>query len=219
MSRGRRAVGVLICTAVTVALLVTYLFGYVLGLPPTVAASANGRSANLTLQTVAAFGSAPHPTWVSYLVKNASGQWVHSTIFRLPQNATIHVTIYNFDGDSGLRNPFLSQPRGVAGGVIAVNGRLTKVLNPDLVSHTFTVPDMNVNVPLLGVADDAPRQCDVAAPCPLSAAHSTTTFTIRTGKAGWYRWQCFVPCAAGWPLGNGGPMQTVGYMDGFLHVV
>jgi hypothetical protein len=28
-----------------------------------------------------------------------------------------------------------------------------------------------------------------------------------------------VPCAAGWLLGNGGPMQTLGYMDGFINVV
>ena len=42
---------------------------------------------------------------------------------------------------------------------------------------------------------------------------------IRTGKTGWIRWQCFVPCAAGFFTGFGGPMQTIGYMDGFLHVV
>ena len=29
----------------------------------------------------------------------------------------------------------------------------------------------------------------------------------------------FVPCAAGWIFGNGGPMQTVGWMDGYLKVV
>ena len=36
---------------------------------------------------------------------------------------------------------------------------------------------------------------------------------------GLYRWQCFVPCAAGFIQGFGGPMQTVGYMDGFIKVV
>ena len=29
----------------------------------------------------------------------------------LPAHATVHVTIYNFDGASGLRNPFLARPR------------------------------------------------------------------------------------------------------------
>jgi hypothetical protein len=28
-----------------------------------------------------------------------------------------------------------------------------------------------------------------------------------------------VPCGAGWLFGNGGPMQTLGYMDGFINVV
>jgi hypothetical protein len=55
-------------------------------------------------------------------------------------------------------------------------------------------------------------------PCSLEQAHRTVTFTNRTGKPGRYRWQCFVPCAAGFIDGFGGPMQTTGYMDGFLHV-
>ena len=70
---------------------------------------------------------------------------------------------------------------------------------------------------LPGVADDAPNQCSVT-PCALSMAHTTITFTVRTGKPGHYRWQCFVPCAAGFPNGFGGPMQTVGWMDGYLNV-
>jgi hypothetical protein len=49
-------------------------------------------------------------------------------------------------------------------------------------------------------------------------AHTTITFMIRTGKPGHYRWQCFVPCAAGFYTGFGGPMQTVGWMDGYLNV-
>ena len=211
--------GVGVCAIIAVLLIAVYVTGSVLGLPPTVSASASGGTTDLTLQTVAAFGKDPHPTWVSYLVKNQSGAWVHSTIFKLPANSVVKVTVINFDGASGLRNPFLSQPRGVVGAVINLDGRPVNAINPDLVSHTFTVPDLGINVPIKGVADDAPKQCDVAAPCPMSTAHTTTTFTIHTGKAGWYRWQCFVPCAAGWPLGNGGPMQTVGYMDGYLHVV
>jgi hypothetical protein len=36
---------------------------------------------------------------------------------------------------------------------------------------------------------------------------------------GTYRWQCFVPCAAGFYLGFGGPMQTIGWMSGEIEVV
>ena len=56
-------------------------------------------------------------------------------------------------------------------------------------------------------------------PCSLDQAHTTVTFMIRTGNRVAIRWQCFVPCAAGFIDGFGGPMQTIGYMDGFLHVV
>ena len=53
----------------------------------------------------------------------------------------------------------------------------------------------------------------------MSADHNTITFTIRTGASGTYVWQCFVPCALGYPLGFGGPMSTLGYMNGFMKVV
>ena len=68
---------------------------------------------NLTIQTVAAVGPqlAPNPDWVSYLVRDTKGQWKRTTVWRLPANAIVHVTIYNFDGASGLRNPFLGAGR------------------------------------------------------------------------------------------------------------
>jgi hypothetical protein len=56
-------------------------------------------------------------------------------------------------------------------------------------------------------------------PSTLQEAHTTVVFTFHTGKKGTFRWQCFVPCAFGTILGFGGPMQSLGYMDGLLHVV
>ena len=47
----------------------------------------------------------------------------------------------------------------------------------------------------------------------------TISFTFRTPGKGLYRWQCFVPCALGFINGVGGPMATVGYMDGYIKVV
>ena len=129
----------------------------------------------------------------------------------------MHVTIYNFDGASGLRNPLYARPQGVDGNSFQLDGKATDVINPDDTSHTFAVPALGLIVPITGVADDAKNQCGYA-PCAMSMAHHTITFTFHTGKAGHYRWQCFVPCAAGWIDGFGGPMQTIGYMDGFLDV-
>jgi hypothetical protein len=185
---------------------------------PTVVA-AGGRSATLDLQTVAAVGPklAPNENWVSYLVRE-NGTWHRSTVWTLPANTLVHVTVYQFDGKSGLRNPFLAQARGIVGGSFTVDGKSTSTINPDDASHTFAIPQLGVIVPLEGVTDDAKNQCDFA-PCAMSKAHITITFTFRTGKRGHYRWQCFVPCAAGFYYGFGGPMQTIGYMDGFIDVV
>ena len=183
------------------------------------AQAAAPKGVDLTLETVAAVGSklSPNENWVSYLVRE-HGVWRRSTVWTLPANTLVHVTIYNFDGKSGLRNPFLAQARGLVGGRFAIDGKPASVIDPNDASHTFAIPGLGVIVPVMGVADDAPHQCDDA-PCPMETAHETITFTFRTGKPGHYRWQCFVPCAAGFVYGFGGPMQTVGYMDGYVDVV
>ncbi len=183
--------------------------------------SANGPVVNLTIQTVAAVGpnlnSSGNPDWVSYLIKNSSGQWKRETVWKLPANATVNVTIYNFDGASALRNNYLARPQGTDGNVYMVDGKTLNAINPDDASHTFAVPQLGLIVALPGVADDAKNQCGYA-PCAMSTAHRTIQFTFHTKGPGHYRWQCFVPCAAGWIDGFGGPMQTIGYMDGFLDV-
>ena len=202
---------------VGVALIAYYVVSYLMVTPPVVAATGTKPNVHMTLQTVASFGLSPHPDWVSYLARDSSGKWVHSTVFHVPSYSTVTVTIYQFDTATGLRNPFWGQPRGTAGGTMTVDGKTLHVLDPDLASHTFAIPDLGVSVPLEGVADDAKNQCSVA-PCTLSQAHKTVTFSFKTGKAGKYRWQCFVPCAAGFPLGFGGPMQSLGWMDGYLMV-
>jgi hypothetical protein len=216
---GTRTVLVVFGFAVVSALVAWYIAGWLMRSPATVAVRGADGSAvvELRLQTVAALG--PHyanPTWVSYLVRDAGGEWRHSTNVSLPANSTVRVTIEQYDGSSGLRNPFFAQPQGVS--EYRVDGKPQRVVDPTSVGHTFAVPELSVYVPLPGVSDSAPNQCSEA-PCSAGQAHHTVTFTFRTGKRGRYRWQCFVPCAAGFLNGFGGPMQTVGYMDGFLEVV
>jgi len=173
---------------------------------------------NLEFQTVAAVGPtlSPNPEWVSYVLKTPSG-WKRETVWDLPANATVHVTWINFDGASGLRNPYLARPQGIVGNRISVDGKPANVIDPNDASHTFAVPALGIIVAAPGVADDAKNQCGYA-PCPMSNAHRTIKFTFHTTTPGHFRWQCFVPCAAGWIFGFGGPMQTIGYMDGFLNV-
>jgi hypothetical protein len=180
---------------------------------------------NLEIQTVAAVGPklSQNPDWVSYLVHTQTQGWQRKTVWDLPANATVNVTIYNFDGQSGLRNPLYGKMIGVTAGqsgpqnAILLNNSPVTEIDPATASHVWAVPGLGVDVAILGVADDAKNQCGYA-PCQMSNAHETIRFTFHTTTPGHYRWQCFVPCAAGWIDGWGGPMQTIGYMDGFLNV-
>ena len=218
MSVAARALAVGAGVVVGAALIAYYVVGYLTVTPPVVAAAGVGPRTHLTLQTVASYGHDPHPDWVSYLVKDPQGKWVHSTVYRVPAHSLVKITVLQYDTATGLRNPFWGKPQGLVGGTMTVDGKTLHSLNPDLASHTFAIPDLGVTVPLKGVADNAKNQCSVA-PCTLAEAHTTVSFVIRTGKPGHYRWQCFVPCAAGFILGFGGPMQSLGWMDGVLEVV
>lgn len=219
-SQARRAGAILaaslvVCGGVLIGLYVTLYLEY--SPPPVQAASVAPHQASLTLQTVGEVGHGENPNWVSYYARNPQGKWVHSTIYHVPAHSFIHVTVYQYDSASGLRNPLWGLPRGIVGGLMTVDGKPMKVLDPAEASHTFTIPGLGVSVPFQGVPEDAPDQCDFA-PCGLDKAHRTITFTFRTGRPGKYRWQCFVPCAAGFLFGFGGPMQSIGYMDGELVV-
>lgn len=218
MSRGARLLAVAGATAVAVALVAIYVADFLAANPATLRAAPAPRGARLTLQTVASYGHQPHPDWVSYLARDTSGKWHHTTIFKVPAHALVRVTVYQYDTATGLRNPFWSQVRGTVGNTMAVDGRTTNALPPEEASHTFAIPELGVSVPLKGVAEEAKNQCEVA-PCTLAQAHTTVTFTFRTGNPGRFRWQCFVPCAAGFVFGNGGPMQSIGWMDGYVQVV
>ena len=216
----KRVTGIVIGAAVVCVLLGLYIGLYLTSQPGSASAAASPGGVHLYLGTVpASKGTDPHPSWVSYYAVNAASRnWRHDTTFVVPAHTMVTVTVYNYDGQSGLRNPFIAQSQGTSSGDFTLDGKPTKIVDPDAASHIFAIPQLGVSVPIEGVTDDAKNQC-ANAPCDLSTAHTTTTFSFKTGKAGLYRWQCFVPCAAGYIQGWGGPMQTVGYMDGFVKVV
>ena len=153
---------------------------------------------DINLTTVAAVGFGEHPNWVGYLP---------TTYFKVPPNSTLRITIDQQDGASGLRNEYYSLVRGTVGDSMTVNGKTMNSIDPTMAAHSFAVPDLGVNVPLLGVADDAP-----------AGASNKIVFSFKVPASGIYHWQCFVPCAAGTLYGLGGPMQTLGFMDGQIEV-
>jgi hypothetical protein len=196
--------------------------GYLRSSPPEVDLSGGAGPVKLIVQTVGSIGYGTHPTWVSYLVQDAHGKWIHSTLWKLPANREIDVTIYQYDSGGALRNPVWGGVTGTTGGDVLVNGKPESVFDPNAgngIAHTFNVPELGINVPLYGISSDAKNPCSVA-PCTTDFDHNTISFSFETPKSpGEYRWQCFVPCGLAYLYGNGGPMSTVGYMGGFLDVV
>ena len=206
-----------LCAVAAVVLIVNLL-----GTPPTVdfSSEGSGQSINVNLQTVGAFGSGSHPDWVSYLVRSPQGQWVHTTVFQVPADTRLNVTIVQYDSGSPLRNQQLGQVTGTAGNVATLNGKPFRVLNSNVgngIAHTFSIPSIGINVPLY--ANNGNANLCAAAPCTTSSPHKVIRFSFITPGPGNYRWQCFVPCGSGWLFGNGGPMSTLGYMGGFMKVV
>jgi hypothetical protein len=219
VNRPKRIAITSVIFGVAVALIVVAAMAFIRSSPPSVDFTAQpGRPVNLTIQTVGTIGFGVHPTWVSYLVKSPSGQWVNTTLWQLPAHTVVDVTLLQYDSGSPLRNQEVGSVSGVENPT--VNGSPFTLINSyagNGVAHTFSVPQLNINVPLLGINPNAKNPCS-AAPCTLAEAHNTVTFSFNTGGPGTYRWQCFIPCGLGFLYGNGGPMQTVGYMDGFLEV-
>jgi hypothetical protein len=220
--RGSRLGTRLLITVLAVAALAALVGGFVVGFalqfptPLTAEPAKNGSGVTLHLEVVGAVGAAienprpndPHPTWVGYLP---------TTTYNVPANSLVTITIDQEDTPSGLRNPYWAKARGIVNGTFHMKyfddsgnlqeGDFSSLDNPANAAHTFAVPDLGVFVPLEGVNANAP-----------AGGFNVITFSFMTGKAGTYHWQCFVPCGSGTIYGNGGPMQTLGYMGGFLVV-
>lgn len=139
----------------------------------------------------------PVEDWPAYLA---------STPLTVPANSIVTVTIRNFDlGDAALTaNSPLAKVQGTVDNAVTFNGKTYSSLDPAKVSHTFTIPQLGLNVPIPGDAPD-------------NASYLTITFSFHTGKAGTYTFQCYAPCGTGTD-GFGGPMGSMAYMKGTLTV-
>jgi hypothetical protein len=214
---------------------------YIGSQPPTVdytSVASNGQ-VNVTLMTTPQTTVTDKPDWVSYFIKNPStGQFVHTTYFKVPADTQVNITILGYDGCTPLRNPLWGKVTGTAGNVEVVryyNGKAYSA--PQAISlldswadcsvqHTFAIPGLGLNVPVASPNTVAENNalCGTS-PCVANTAdqalapHTVVRFSFKTPKAGGtFRWQCFVPCGGGFVDGNGGPMATPGYMMGQMEV-
>jgi len=223
VGRGLRLAVVGALLAVAVGLVVFTAMAFLRSSPPTVDFTAGhqpGAPVDLNVQTVGAIGFGPHPTWVSYLTETPGGQWVHTTLWDLPAHTQINMTVYQYDSGSPLRNQQFGKVIGTIGQDATLNGKRFKVIDSNSgngVGHTFSIPTLGISVPLYANPATAPL-CS-AAPCPAKSPRNIVKFSFMTPGPGQYPWQCFIPCGLGFLYGNGGPMQTIGYMGGLLKVV
>jgi len=80
-----------------------------------------------------------------------------------------------------------------ASGMQVNGGESVSSLPADGVAHTFTIPQLGINIPL--------------------APSSTTTAYITLSQAGTFTWFCMTECGSG-PTGLSGAMETPGWMTG-----
>ena len=128
MSFGGRVSIVIGLFVVAAGFAVWAVIGFLLPQPSTVdftSAQPAGAPVDLTVQTVGSIGNGygNHPTWVSYLVKDPQGQWIHSTIWKVPAHTRINLTVEQFDSGSPLRNQQWGLVQGTIGLTETLNGK------------------------------------------------------------------------------------------------
>jgi hypothetical protein len=186
-------------------------------------AAGSGQQVSIVLQEDPQNTVTNRPDWVSYFIQDPKTKgWVHTTYFKVPAGATVHVTILGYDGCTPLRNPFFGKVTGTIGNIELVNGKPVSVLDSwgsCSVGHTFSIPGIGLNAPMGSPTTVAENNnlCSTS-PCT-SGPHATMTFSfVAPTTPGDYFWQCRVPCGGGYLTGFGGPMQVLGYMTGQMEV-
>ena len=241
MSVPARATALIVAVLAVVGLgifVAVYYIGSATTQLPIVHYTASNGQTNVVLQEDPQNDSATRPDWVTYYTQDpASKQWLHTTLFSVPANTKVNVTIYGYDGCTPLRNNFWSVVQGTIGNTVTVqqfsknntplgSAQSTSVINSwsDCnVGHTFAIPGMNIYVPVASpnALNSANNLCS-SSPCtPTSGgAYALETFSFMSpSHTGTYRWQCLIPCGGGYIDGNSGPMQTLGWMMGEMDVV
>jgi len=154
-------------------------------------------------------------TQPAYYVLGPNGL-VSAASITLPANSLIELVITNFDnGGANLSAPDYANVMGTttgseliynntainstegANGMVLSGSQSVTSLPTSEITHTFTVPGLNLNLPM--------------------ASDSTIVAYFKTGAAGSFVWLCESACGSG-ADGTQGAMITTGWMTGALNV-
>jgi hypothetical protein len=201
-------------SVVAAALAAAGVFGWGMGVATHDATAAPTSSPGAVARTVPTL---PTHLYLTIVTPTMTGSPVGPAVLpsqgTVPAFSEVTVTIVNFDTATPLTGVYkrYATATGITGTVAsqpidtknpnAVGkspAQTYTAVDPNLVAHTFTIPSLGLNVPIL--------------------ATSRTTFTFHTGAAGTFAWHCQDPCGTG-PSGWSGAMSTLGYMGGELTVV
>ncbi len=218
-----------LAVAAVVAFVVVHYFLASNG-PPSITFGANvtadtGAPVSVVMQEAPQTTVTTDPDWVTYFIQDpTTHQWVHTTNFQVPAGSRINVTIYGYDGCTPLRNQVWGDVTGTIGNKMLVNGKPVTHLDSwseCSVAHTFAIPNLGLNIPVASPTtfQENSNLCSTS-PCTPSSPHKVVQFSFMSPRTpSSYFWQCKIPCGLGFLDGNGGPMQTLGYMTGNMEVV
>lgn len=218
---------VLLAVLAAAGIAVGYGFGYTVSKPPPVtvisttttsATATSNSSAPYDLTLVITTNNVYNSTigeQPAYFVLGPSGLQSSANI-SLPADRLIRLTIICYDNGTAnltnaqdavvtgtvnntvdeVSNDNVNSSQGAAG-IQVVGGQTISSLSPDDIAHTFTIPQLGINIPILPSA--------------------TVTAYFKITQTGTFSWFCMTECGAG-PSGLQGAMTTPGWMTGNLVV-
>lgn len=119
------------------------------------------------------------------------------------KGAPVTLTITNYDDGPAPLTSALATYEQIAGGTEEVDGAAVTSIPNAQISHTFSVPDLGVNVVIPAV--------------PEGKKSVVVTFKFTPEKTGTFVWHCFAPCGSG-SDGMTGAMSTMNWMEGNVTV-
>jgi hypothetical protein len=139
------------------------------------------------------------------------GGLMSSANLSLPVRTLIQVTVVSYDTPTAGSLDSQGKVNGTMGGTVyLINGTTASMSNMpqqwgtnvtsvsgSLLAHTFTIPELGVNIPVVG--------------------GDTQIAYLYFTKTGTFTWLCLTPCGFG-PNGSQGAMSTAGWMSGTVTV-